>query len=78
MSVVRRIVKNTSALFVGQVFSSIIALIFGIIIARELGDSVFGKFAFGLAFTEIFLVFASLGYNTLLIREVSRDKSQVK
>ena len=77
MSVVRRIVKNTSALFVAQVVSSFISLIFGVVIARELGDSVFGKFAFGLAFTEIFSIFASLGYNTLLIREVSRDKTQV-
>lgn len=77
MSVVRRIVKNTSALFVAQVVSSFISLIFGVVIARELGDNVFGKFAFGLAFTEIFSIFASLGYNTLLIREVSRDKTQV-
>lgn len=77
MSVVRRIIKNSSALFIAQLVSSAVSLIFGVIIARVLGDTVFGKFAFGLAFTEIFSIFASLGYNTLLIREVSRDKEQV-
>jgi len=77
MSVVRRIVKNTSALFVAQVISSTVSLIFGVVIARVLGDTIFGKFAFALAFTDIFSIFISLGYNTLLIREVSRDKNQV-
>ena len=77
MSVVRRIIKNTSALFIAQVVSSAVSLIFGVVIARQLGDSIFGKFAFGLAFTEIFSIFASLGYNTVLVRDVSRDKTQV-
>lgn len=77
MSVGRRIVKNTSALFLAQIVSSVVSLVFGVVIARVLGDTVFGKFAFALAFTEIFSIFSSLGYNTLLIREVSRDKSQV-
>ncbi len=77
MSVVRRIVKNTSALFLAQIVSSAVSLIFGVVIARILGDTVFGKFAFALAFTEIFSIFSALGYNTLLIREVSRDKHQV-
>ncbi len=77
MSVIRRIVKNTSALFIAQVVSSAVSLIFGVAIARSLGDTIFGKFAFALAFTEIFSIFISLGYNTLIIREVSRDKTQV-
>jgi O-antigen/teichoic acid export membrane protein len=77
MSVVRRIVKNTSALFLAQIVSSAVSLIFGVVIARILGDTVFGKFAFALAFTEMFSIFSALGYNTLLIREVSRDKNQV-
>ncbi len=77
MSIVRRIVKNTSALFIAQIVSSSVSLIFGVVIARFLGDTVFGKFAFALAFTEIFSIFASLGYNTLLVREVSRDKTLV-
>lgn len=77
MSIVRRIIKNTSALFIAQIVSSSVSMIFGIVIARFLGDSIFGKFAFALAFTEIFSIFSSFGYNTLLIREVSRDKTQV-
>jgi O-antigen/teichoic acid export membrane protein len=41
-----------------------------------LGDVIFGKYSFALAFVAIFAVFSDLGYNTILIREVSRDKSQ--
>jgi O-antigen/teichoic acid export membrane protein len=52
-------------------------MVFAIVVARLLGDTIFGKFAFALAFTELFAVFSSLGYNTLLIREVARDKNQV-
>jgi len=77
MAVIHRIVKNTSALFIAQIVSSSVSLIFGVVIARVLGDTVFGKFSFALAFTEIFAIFSALGYNTLLIREVSRDKTQV-
>ncbi len=36
----------------------------------------FGKYTFAPAFTAIFAVFSDLGYNTLLIREVARDKTQ--
>ncbi|NQE44419.1 putative flippase AglR, partial [ANME-1 cluster archaeon GoMg2] len=76
MNTVQRIAKNTAALFAAQVVVSILGLVLSIFIARNLGDVVFGKYSFALAFTAIFAVFSDLGYNTLLIREVARDKSQ--
>ena len=76
MNTVQRIAKNTTALFAAQFVVSISGLVLLIFIARSLGDVVFGKFSFALAFTAIFAVFSDLGYNTLLIREVARDKSQ--
>jgi len=76
MNTVQRIAKNTAALFAAQFVVSILGLVLTIFIARSLGDVIFGKYSFALAFTALFAVFSDLGYNTLLIREVARDKTQ--
>ena len=76
MNIIQRIVKNTVALFAAQFAISILSLVLSIFIARNLGDAIFGKYSFALAFTAMFVIFSDLGYNTLLIREVARDKSQ--
>ncbi|MEA1894005.1 MAG: oligosaccharide flippase family protein [Euryarchaeota archaeon] len=76
MNTVQRIVKNTAALFAAQFTVAILSLALAIVIARSLGDVIFGKYSFALAFASIFAVFSELGYNTLLIRDVARDKSQ--
>ncbi|MGB2728533.1 MAG: oligosaccharide flippase family protein [Halobacteriota archaeon] len=77
MNTIQRIAKNTAALFAAQFVVSILSLALSIFIARSLGDVIFGKFSFALTFTALFAVFSDLGYGTLLIREVARDKSQV-
>ena len=76
MNTVQRIAKNTTALFAAQFVIAILSLVLSIFIARCLGDTLFGKYSFAIAFTAIFAVFSDLGYSTLLIREVARDKSQ--
>ena len=76
MNTVQRIAKNTAALFAAQAVVAILSLVLSIFIARSLGDVIFGKYSFALAFAAIFAVFSDLGYGTLLIREVARDKSQ--
>lgn len=76
MNTVQRIVKNTAALFAAQFVVAILSLALSIVIARSLGDAIFGKYSFAIAFTSIFAVFSDLGYNTLLIRDVARDKSR--
>lgn len=68
---------NTAALFAAQFVIAILSLVLATFIARKLEDVIFGKYSFALAFTAIFAVFSDLGYNTLLIREVARDKSLV-
>ena len=76
MNTVQRIAKNTAALFAAQFVVAILSLALSIFIARSLGAVIFGKYSFALAFTAIFAVFSDLGYNTLLIRDIARDKSQ--
>lgn len=75
MSDVQRVAKNTFALFIAQIVSSILSILLGIFIARNLGDTAFGKYSFAYTFVIFYSIFLDLGYNTLLIREVSRDKS---
>lgn len=65
------IIKNTfySSLSFGTRFLSN-ALLF-ILLARALGVSEFGRFAFALSFTGLFLVLIDYGFNLLVVREVS-------
>lgn len=77
MSDVRRFGKNTLALFIAQIISSILSILLGIFIARDLGVISLGKYSFAFSFVLFFSIFIDLGYNTFLIREVARDKSKV-
>lgn len=78
MSNLRRIAKNTALLFIAQVVTYILTFFYTIYIARFLGAEGFGILAFALAFAGIFSIFADLGLNTLIVREVSRNKSHEK
>jgi O-antigen/teichoic acid export membrane protein len=78
MSVIHRIAKNTTALFIAQIIISVSSIILSVFVARLLGDVMFGKYSFALAFVTFYTIFLDLGYNTLLIREVAREKSLAK
>jgi len=74
MSGVRKIGKNTLYLMISSIVFSVISLILSILVGRILGDVAFGKYTFANAFPQLLTVFLDLGYATLLIREVSREK----
>lgn len=76
MSIIRRVAKNTTALFTAHIVGSILAFILSILIARTLGVSIFGKYSFVMAISALIAILSDLGYNTLLIRDVSRNKLQ--
>ncbi len=75
MSAVRRVVKNTTVLFISQIITYIIGFFIAIYMANYLGPFGFGIIQTALALTAIFGVFTDLGLGTLTVREVSRDKS---
>lgn len=75
MDTIQKLAKNTLALFAGQIINSVLSILLSISLARNLGDVVLGKYSFATSFTAFFAVFWELGYNTLLIREVARNKS---
>jgi len=74
MSKTRRVAKNTSILSISQVISYILIFFYTIYISRFLGAEGFGLLSFALAFSGIFSIFADLGLNTLIVREVARNK----
>ncbi|WP_048191104.1 flippase [Methanobacterium sp. SMA-27] len=78
MSTIQRIAKNTSILSISQIISIILIFFYTIYIARFLSAEGFGILSFALAFSGIFSILADLGINTLIVREVARDKSLAK
>ena len=72
----KRIVKNTLWLTLGKVLGDLIIFFFLMSFGRTFGAEVLGKYAFAMSLAGFLTVFASLGFNTLTIREVSKDKSQ--
>jgi len=75
MNKVRKIGKNTFSLILSSVVFSALAFVLSIFVGRVLGDVALGQYTFAFAFPQILTVFLDLGYATLLIREVSKDKT---
>jgi len=75
LSTVRNIAKNTAVLFIAQGISYGLGFIYTIYLARYLGPSEFGILSFAMAFATVFSVFADMGLQTIIIREVAREKS---
>jgi O-antigen/teichoic acid export membrane protein len=75
MGQLQTIAKNSSVLLISQVLSYILTFFATIYIARYLGTDGFGILSFALAFTGMVSIFADMGLNTLVVREVARNKS---
>lgn len=75
MNAIQTIAKNTGALTLMHIVTMGLGLIFTVSLARCFGDIAFGKYSFALAFTALFAVLMDLGFNSLTIREVARDKT---
>jgi len=76
MDTAQKILKNIFSLFVGNLVSAVLTLILSIYIARFLGDVLFGRYSFVVTFVALFSYFLDLGYETLIVRDVARDKSK--
>jgi O-antigen/teichoic acid export membrane protein len=74
MNTIQRIAKNTGVLATSHVITSILGFFLLIYLARYLGEVGFGKYSFAVSFTGLFAIFASLGINNYIIRELARNK----
>ena len=77
MSTVRKIYKNIVFLSSAEFISKILQFVLMVSAARLLDKASFGKFSFALSLSFIAVIIADLGINTLLIREIARDKNKV-
>ncbi len=75
MTTARKIAKNTSVLFIAQITSYILGFFITLYTARYLGAGGFGSIGIAISITGIFGVFADMGLSTLMIRDISRDKT---
>ncbi|MEL7669244.1 flippase [Methanobacterium sp.] len=78
MNTVQRIFKNTGLLLIAYLLSYVFAFLYTIYSARYLGVENFGILSFALAFTGIIGILSDLGLNTLVTREIARDKNIIK
>jgi O-antigen/teichoic acid export membrane protein len=73
----KTVFKNISALFGAQVITSLLNPLLLIYIARQLGDEIFGKYSFIMAFITIFIIVSDFGIKAVAIRDVARDPSKI-
>lgn len=78
MKTAQRILKNAFVLLLAHVVSKILAFLYIMYAARYLQASGFGVLSIALALAGIFGVLADIGLQTLIIRELARERTQVK
>ena len=76
-STVRTFAKNSVMIITSHVITKILSLIFVAFAARYLGTKGFGQYSFIFALMSFFVVMTALGLDTLLVREIAKDKSQI-
>lgn len=75
MSTVQRIARNTTVLLVAQVASYLLSFFYMMYAARYLEPANFGILSFAIAFTGIFAIFGDFGLQSLMVREIARDRT---
>ena len=68
--------KNTSWLFGEKILRMIVGLFVGVWVARYLGPEQFGLFSYAQSFVGLFIAFATLGLDGIVIRELVKDESR--
>lgn len=74
MGAAGRIYRNTAYLGVAEIVSRVLQFAIMLYAARLLSQESFGKFSFALSISFIAVILADMGINTLLVREIARDR----
>ena len=73
----RRISRNTLILLLNNAGGAAFSFIGAVVVARGLGKTGLGQYAFILAWLTPFTMLADFGLGTLITRDVARDRSQI-
>jgi PST family polysaccharide transporter len=71
----RKVIGNTGWLFTEKIVQMFLGLLVGLWIARYLGPERFGRFNYAIAIVGLFVPFAKLGLDNIVIRNLARDIS---
>lgn len=66
------VIRNSSWLLLERIFRLIFSLIVGVMVARYLGPSEYGRLAYVIAFVAIFQALSSLGMDGIVVREIGK------
>ena len=72
-----RVARNTAFSAAGDLLSKLASLAFYVVLARELGSQSFGQYMFALSVTVLLTSLAGFGTDSLLTRNVARDRTTV-
>lgn len=73
MNNIKKIAKNSAVMIIVESINKILSLFLTIVLARYLGDYVFGEYSFVLTIVMLFNVLAVFGLDTLAVREISKN-----
>jgi O-antigen/teichoic acid export membrane protein len=71
----KRIVGNIGWLSIEKVLTMFASLFVGIYVIRYLGNDNFGKLSYGVSFVSLFEALAKLGLDSIVVRNIVRDKT---
>src|ERR1700737_777527 len=71
-----RLARNIAVLAGGQLFTWILSLWWTIVVPRILGPRAVGQYVVSVSATSILAAMVGLGINTLLVKEIARDRQQ--
>lgn len=72
-----QVLKNTSWLFADRVLRMGVGLVVGIWLARYLGPQQYGLFSYAIAFATLFATLATLGLDSIVVRDIVRHPDDV-
>ncbi|PIQ23596.1 hypothetical protein COW36_14115 [bacterium (Candidatus Blackallbacteria) CG17_big_fil_post_rev_8_21_14_2_50_48_46] len=75
-SLMNRLSRNIRFKLLAETVSRFFSLVFFLVLAHALGDRGYGRYAFPLAFSGLFVYFSECGLNTLMIRQLASERAQ--
>ncbi len=72
----RKVLGNTGWLFTEKIVQMVLGLLVGVWITRYLGPERFGRYNYAIAIVGLFIPFAKLGLDSIVIRNLARDPSE--
>ncbi|MCX7846856.1 MAG: flippase [bacterium] len=72
---INRVLRNTLALFSGQLGAQLLAFVFVALLVKIVGDAEYGRLAFAFRVVVVLNVLSEFGLWTLLVRDVAREPS---